>query len=254
LFLRIVAPDAAQRDAQSAVLAANWLSVVLRGVLAVAIGLFWFLADKGYLGFVEPDPASNQQNLAALYMGSLLMFLLLDGALAVVSGWRGARPGERFMPLILSGFTELFLATWVAMQRLSVVRAAHAGEPEASTIETVPAVPAEPAAAAPPAPVESPWPANEFWMDIGVGFVIVGLLLLAAAPGLNARYGRVWIVAAGFAWIASGTLMWLSSSSGGYAWMGDLFTIAGGVALVMLALQLLTKDKERTQRIGVPAA
>jgi hypothetical protein len=186
-LLRVLAPGAA-RDAQSATLATNWWMVALRGVLAVAIGLFWFMADKGYLGFMDPDPTPERQNLAQLYMASVLIFLLL-------------------------------------------------------TTDTVPAAPAEPTTT-----VLSAWPPTEFWVDVGVGFMLAGALLLAASPGLKARYGRIWLAAAGIAWVASGVFVYLSSTSGDYAWVGDTFTIASGVALFALALQLLTRDKERAGR------
>jgi hypothetical protein len=239
LLLRMLAPDAAQRDAQSATLASNWWMVALRGIFAVAIGLFWFMADKGYFNSMDP----SQQNLVQIYMASMLIFLLVDGALAVGSGGRWGRLGEPFLLLIFNGLAELVLGGWVAMQRFGLVRAAQAADyvqPPASA--TVPAAPAESTTT-----VVSAWPPGEFWMDVGIGFVIAGVLLLAASPGLNARYGRVWLIAAGIAWIASGIFVYLSST-GDYAWVGDLFTIASGLALFALALQLLARDKERAGR------
>ena len=125
------------------------------------------------------------------------------------------------------------------MQRFGLVRAAQAAQPPASTTETVPAATAEPATTAVLA-----WPRSEFWVDIGIGFMVVGALLLAASPGLSARYGRVWLIAAGIAWVASGVFVYLSST-GDYAWWGDLFTIASGVAMFALALQLQARDKDQ---------
>jgi hypothetical protein len=90
---------------------------------------------------------------------------LLDGALAAASGWRGARPNARFVPLILNGMVELLLGAWVALQRLGIVRV-------------------DPYTA---------WPPSDFWID----FLLAGALLVAAAPGLNVRYGRFWLIAAG---------------------------------------------------------
>jgi hypothetical protein len=235
----VLAPGAARRDAQSATLATNWWMVALRGVLAVAIGLFWFMADKGYFNSMDP----SQQNLAQIYMASMLIFLLLDGALAIASGGRWGRLGEPFVLLILSGLAELLLGGWVAMQRFGMVRVAENVQPPASTTETVPA-----AAVDSTTTVVSAWPPTEFWVDVGIGFMLVGALLLAASPGLNARYGRIWLGAAGIAWVASGVFVYLSSISGDYAWVGDMFTIASGVALFALALQLLARDKEQAGR------
>jgi hypothetical protein len=242
LLLRMLAPDAAQRDAQSATLASNWWMVALRSVLAVAIGLFWFVADKGYFNSMDP----SQQNLVQIYMASMLIFLLFDGTLAVGSGGRWGRPGEPFVLLIFNGLAELLLGGWIALQRFGLVRAAQAAEyeqPPASTTEAVPAAPAEPTTT-----VVSAWPPSEFWVDVGIGFMLAGVLLLAASTGLNARYGRKWLAAAGIAWVASGVFVYLSSI-GDYAWVGDIFTIAAGVALFALALQLLARDKEQAASV-----
>ena len=84
-------------------------------------------------------------------------------------------------------------------------------------------------------------------MDVGIGFMIAGALLLAASPRLNARYDRIWLAAAGIAWVATGVFVYLSSTLGDYAWVGDIFTIASGVALFALALQLLARDKEQAR-------
>jgi uncharacterized membrane protein HdeD (DUF308 family) len=214
LLQRLFMPDAGRRDAQSSALAANWWMVACRGVLALALGLMWLLGDAGYL---------NSLALAIfvpLYMGGLLIFLLLDGALAIASGWRGARPHERFVPLILNGAVELLLGGWVALQRLGVVRLSG----------------------------DTGWPPPEFWMDIGIGFLLAGAMLLAAAPGLNMRYGRLWLIAAGVTFAAAGQLIVLSSSSSEYAWVGDSLTSVAGAFLFALALQLLMRDKERAGR------
>jgi hypothetical protein len=112
LLQGIFVPDALRRDAQSSVLAANWWMVAWRGVLALVLGLVWLLGDAGYLNSLD------MTIFVPLYMGTLL----LDGALAIASGWRGARPNERFVPLILNGVFELLLGAWVVLQRLGMVR------------------------------------------------------------------------------------------------------------------------------------
>lgn len=215
LLQRIFVPDAERRDAQSAILASNWWMVACRGVLALALGLVWLLGDTGYLNSLDTGIA------VLLYMGGLLIFLLLDGTLAIASGWRGARPNERFVPLILNGVVELLLGAWVALQRLGMVR-----------------VPADTA----------PWPPPEFWMDIGIVFMVASAMLLAATPGLNMRYGRLWLIAAGVTFAAAAYFIMLSSSSGEYAWVGDSLTSVVGAFLLVLALQLLARDKEQAGR------
>lgn len=125
------------------------------------------------------------------------------------------------MPLILNGAVELLLGAWVVLQRLGFVR-----------IDTQ----------------SAPWPPAEFWIDIGFGFMLAGATLLAAAPGLNVRYGRLWFIAAGIVLAAAGILVMMSSSSTQYAWVGDMLTSMTGALLFGLALQLLARNREQTGR------
>lgn len=185
--------------------------VACRGVLALAMGLVWLLGDTGYLNSLDLGI------FVPLYVGGLLIFLLLDGALAIASGWRGARPHERFVPLILNGVVVLLLGAWVALQRLGVVRI----------------------------PTETGWPPIAFWMDVGIGFMLAGAMLLAAAPGLSMRCGRLWLIAAGIAFAAAGAFIMLSPD---YAWVGDMLTSVTGALLFGLALQLLARNREQTGR------
>lgn len=189
--------------------------MVYRGALVLALGFVWVLGDTGSLNSLD------MAIFVPLYIGGLLVFLLLDGALAIASGWRGARPNERFVPLILNGVVELLLGAWVALQRLGMVR-----------------VPADAAL----------WPPPEFWIDIGIGFGLAGALLLAASPGLNMRYGRFWLAAAGIAFAAAGLVIMLTSSSTEYAWVGDMLTSVAGLPFLALALQLFARSKEQTGR------
>ena len=240
-------PDAARRDAQSAVLAKNWAFVALRGVLAVAVGFIWFLIDKGYLNFLDPN--STQQLLSHLFMRSLLIFLLLDGILAVVSGLRGARPGEHFVLLILNGVALLVLAGWVAMQQLGLVRVAELVRFAQAPPDAPAPVPAE-AVPASPLPVPSAWPPAEFWLDMSIGFIVVGILLAVASAGLNTRYGRLWLTLSGIAWVCSGAFSYLVSDAvnpgwGELTWVSDILAITAGIVLFVLALQLQARNQER---------
>jgi hypothetical protein len=234
--LRLLAPDAARRDAQSAVLAGNWWMVAVRGVLAVALGVLWLPIDKGYFSDVG---ASTAQLLPQLYLNGLLIFLLLDGALAIASGWRGARPGGHFVMVILNGVAELLLAGWVAMERSGLVRVA-----ELLRVAQNAESPAEAAAPVEPVAASPAWPPTEFWVDVSLGLLVAGILLLAASAGLNGRYGRSWLAFAGAAWTGFAVFVYTSSSSGELAWVSDILAITAGVALFALALQLLARDKE----------
>jgi hypothetical protein len=215
LLQRIFLPDAERREAQSAVLAGNWWMVACRGVLAVLFGFVWLLTDTGYLN----NLTATASQLTALYMQSLLVFLVLDGLLAIASGWRGATSKSLFLPLIMNGMVELLLGGWVVLQRLGQVRV-----------------------------TSDIWPPPEFWMDIGIGFIFAGALLLVGSSGLNVRYGRVWLLAAGLAVAASGVFIMLTSASTNFAWMGDIVTSGAGALLFVLALQLLARNREQTGR------
>jgi uncharacterized membrane protein HdeD (DUF308 family) len=210
LLQRIFLPDAERREAQSRVLAANWWMVASRGVLTLLFGLVWLLSDSGYLNFLNA--------YSHVMMLSLLVFLWLDGALAIASAWHGATPKSRFLPLLMNGAVELMLAVWVTLERLGIVR-----------------VPTD----------ASPWPAPEFWMDMGIGFMFAGALLLAASSGLSSRYGRVWLLAAGAAVVVAGIFITLISSSGDLAWLGDIVMIGAGALLFVLAIQLQARHLER---------
>lgn len=213
-FLSAFLPGAERSAAQSAVLARNWRLIAVRGGLAIAIGLFWVLADNGY--FSVPGELFVQ-----LYTGALLIFLLLDGGIAIASGWRGALPQARFVPLILSGAAELLVAGWVALQRFGMVR-----------------VPAE----------SAPWPPAAFWMDVGIGLMVANVILLAAAPGLKLRYGLLWLVAAALTFIAAAWFIMLTANSPEYAWIGDALMSVGGTFFLVLAFQLWSRARERTER------
>ena len=211
LLQRLFVPDAERREAQSAVLARNWWMIACRGALVLALGFVWLLGDTGYLDSLDMGI------FVRLYVGGLLIFLLLDGALAIASGWRGARPHERFVPLILNGVVVLLLGVWVALQRLGVVRI----------------------------PTDTGWPPIAFWMDVGIGFMLAGTMLLAAAPGLSMHCGRLWLIAVGIAFAAAGAFIMLSPD---YAWVGDMLTGVTGALLLGLALQLLARNKEKVGR------
>jgi hypothetical protein len=81
-------------------------------------------------------------------------------------------------------------------------------------------------------------------VDVSLGLLVAGILLLAASAGLNGRYGRSWLAFAGAAWTGFAVFVYTSSSSGELAWVSDILAITAGVALFALALQLLARDKE----------
>ncbi|WP_244500414.1 HdeD family acid-resistance protein [Methyloceanibacter methanicus] len=81
-----------QQEALSEVLAEQWWVVALRGVIAVIFGLICF--------FFTPAAI-----LAAVLFFSA--YMLVDGVLAIVSGVKAARNGQRWGLLILEGIVDI---------------------------------------------------------------------------------------------------------------------------------------------------
>jgi hypothetical protein len=208
LLQRIFLPDTERREAQSRVLAANWWMVACRGVLALLLGFVWLLADTGYLDFLN-----STQSLTTLYLATLLVFLWLDGILAIASGWHGATPKSRFLPLILNGMVEFLVGAWVLLQILGLARV----------------------------PTDTGWPPPEFWTDVGIGFVFAGALLSAASSGLSVRYGLIWLLVAGIGIVVAGICIMLSPNA---VWVGDIVTCGAGALLFVLAIQLQARHLE----------
>lgn len=79
-------------DEMSALLARNWWAVLLRGLIAVAIGLLtlWM-------------PAASLASLVLLFAA----YLLADGALGIIAAVRAARRHERWGWLVLEGLLDI---------------------------------------------------------------------------------------------------------------------------------------------------
>ncbi len=84
--------DAERVRGMNGLLARNWWAMALRGVAAVLLGILAFLL-----------PAATVATLAVLFA----VYLLLDGAFAIVAGFRAARAQERWLPFILEGIAGL---------------------------------------------------------------------------------------------------------------------------------------------------
>ena len=85
------APEKA-REALSEVLAESWWAVGLRGLIGIAFGLICLLV-----------PAAAILALILLFSA----YMLVDGVLAIASGIKAARNGERWGLLILEGVVDL---------------------------------------------------------------------------------------------------------------------------------------------------
>jgi uncharacterized membrane protein HdeD (DUF308 family) len=92
------------------VLARNWWSLVLRGLLGIAIGTITFFAP-------------------GITLGALVMmfgaYALLDGIMGLVGAWHASRSGARWGALLLQGFAGIAAAAvtalWPAITALALV-------------------------------------------------------------------------------------------------------------------------------------
>jgi uncharacterized membrane protein HdeD (DUF308 family) len=93
-----------------AVVARNWWALALRGVLALLLAVVAFL-------------------LPGLTLASLILLLaayfIIDGVLALISGWRAARRDGRWWPFLLEGVLDLIAGAiallWPAATLLALV-------------------------------------------------------------------------------------------------------------------------------------
>jgi uncharacterized membrane protein HdeD (DUF308 family) len=84
--------DEALCQAMSTSLAQNWWAVALRGVLAIAFGIFALLF-----------PGITLLSLVLLFAA----YMLVDGVLAIISAVRAARKSERWGLLVLEGIADI---------------------------------------------------------------------------------------------------------------------------------------------------
>jgi len=183
-----------RRDALSEVLADSWWAVGLRGLLGVAFGLICLVV-----------PAAAILALILLFSA----YMLVDGVLAIASGIKAARNGERWGLLILEGAVDLAAGViaflWPAITTVAFV------------------------------------------ILIAVWAVISGALMLTAALTLKIDHGRWWLALGGIASVIFGVVLLIAPVVGAVVltwWLGA-YAIVFGVMLLVLAFQLHGKKEER---------
>lgn len=191
----MVASTSTERhEALSEVLADSWWAVGLRGLLGIAFGLICLLV-----------PAAAILALILLFSA----YMLVDGVLAIVSGIKAARNGERWGLLILEGFVDIAAGViaflWPAITTVAFV------------------------------------------ILIAVWAIISGALMLAAALSLKLDHGRWWLALGGIASVIFGIVLLIAPVVGAVVltwWLGA-YAIVFGVMLLVLAFQLHGKKEER---------
>ena len=190
----------ARTEALSDILAENWWAVGLRGLFGIAFGLICLLV-----------PAAAIFALILLFSA----YMLVDGVLAILSGIRAARSGERWGLLMLEGVVDI-AAGAVAFLWPGITAVA-------------------------------------FVLLVAVWAIISGALMLAAALSLKIEHGRWWLALGSIASLVFGIVLLLAPVAGAIVltwWLGAYAVVFGGLLLV-LAFQLHSRNEERRKK---PAA
>ncbi|MGB2931020.1 MAG: HdeD family acid-resistance protein [Methyloceanibacter sp.] len=189
---QISASDA-RCNALSEILAESWWAVGLRGLLGIAFGLICLLV-----------PAAAILALVLLFSA----YMLVDGVLAIVSGIKAARSGERWGLLILEGVVDL-AAGAVAFLWPAIT-------------------------------------AVVFVLLVAVWALISGALMLAAAFSLKLEHGRWWLALGGIASLIFGIVLIIAPAVGAVVltWWIGAYALIFGVLLLVLAFQLHARREE----------
>jgi len=196
---RLVSAESARTEAMNDLLANNWWAAALRGLLAVTFGVLAFVM-----------PGVTLLSLALVFAA----YSLVDGVTAIIMSVRGARKGERWVWLLLSGLLGILAAAITAIW------------PELTVLAFVYLVAA--------------------WA------LLSGILMLVSAFRLKKDHGRVWLGAAGVASILLSILLAISPLLGALVltfWIGAHALVSGGFLLV-LAYQLHSKRTDSPRHIA----
>lgn len=175
--------DGAKTQAMNDMLADNWWAVALRGAVAILFGITAFAM-----------PVVTMLSLVFVFAA----FSIVDGVFGIVMSARGARKGERWVWLLLSGIfgiaAGVVAALWPGLTVLAFV------------------------------------------LLMAAWALISGTLMLISAFRLKIDHGRVWLVIGGIASIVLGVLLVISPFIGALVltfWTGAHALVLGGTLLVL---------------------
>lgn len=183
----ILSSDGTKTEAMNDMLAANWWAVALRGAIAILFGIVAFTT-----------PLFTMLSLLFIFAA----FSIIDGVIAILMSVRGARKGERWSLLVLSGILGIIAGTvamlWPSITLLALVTLMAA------------------------------------WV------LILGTSMLISAFRLKVGHGRVWLAICGIANIAFGILLviWPSTGAVVLTWWIGAHALVLGVTLLILAFRL----------------
>lgn len=175
--------DGAKTQAMNDMLADNWWAVALRGAVAILFGITAFAM-----------PVVTMLSLVFVFAA----FSIVDGVFGIVMSVRGARKGERWVWLLLSGIfgiaAGVVAALWPGLTVLAFV------------------------------------------LLMAAWALISGTLMLISTFRLKIDHGRVWLVIGGIASIVLGVLLVISPFIGALVltfWTGAHALVLGGTLLVL---------------------
>ena len=179
----IPSTDSPKTDAMNDMLANNWWAVALRGVVAILFGIAAFAM-----------PFVTMLSLVVVFAA----FSFVDGVFGIIMSVRGARKGERWIWLLLSGILGI-VASAVAVLWPGITVLA-------------------------------------FVILVAAWALVSGTFMLISAFRLKIDHGRVWLVIGGIASIVFGILLVISPFIGALVltfWTGAHALVLGATLLVL---------------------
>lgn len=179
----IPSTDSPKTEAMNDILANNWWAVALRGVVAILFGIAAFAM-----------PLVTMLSLVVVFAA----FSFVDGVFGIIMSVRGARKGERWIWLLLSGILGI-VASAVAILWPGITVLA-------------------------------------FVILVAAWALVSGTFMLISAFRLKIDHGRVWLVIGGIASIVFGILLVISPFIGALVltfWTGAHALVLGATLLVL---------------------
>ena len=193
------AGDARRIDALNTNLTRNWWIVALRGLLAIVFGI---------IAFAWPE--ITMLSLVLVFAG----YSIVDGTLGILLAIRGARRGERWGLLMLTGLLSItagvLAAVWPGLTVIAFVLI------------------------------------MAFWA------VFTGAVVTAVAFDMRVDHGRWWLGLAGLTSIVYGVLLVVAPLLGAVVltWWVGAHALVLGVTLLILAFKLRMRRGDAPQRVS----
>jgi len=175
--------ESPRTEAMNDMLANNWWAVALRGVVAIVFGIAAFAM-----------PLLTMLSLVVIFAA----FSFVDGVFGIIMSVRGARKGERWIWLLLSGILGI-VASAVAILWPGITILA-------------------------------------FVILVAAWALVLGTFMLISAYRLKIDHGRVWLVIGGIASIVFGILLVIWPFIGALVltfWIGAHALVLGVIMLVL---------------------